>query len=223
MDLKHKQLLIFDFDGTLINSIPDITMAINQMLGHYKLGALTIEEVTPFIGDGAKVLVERALEAKMDKGAIAKSFFKEAYTVYFLAYKKLTCQETFLYPNVHETLVYLYERAYQLMICTNKPFDFIEPILEKLEIKTFFSHWIGEHSLETKKPDAAPLLYLSKLSNTPLDACVMIGDSKNDILAAKNAKMDSVGVSYGYNYNENIADYKPTVVMDDFSALKNIF
>ncbi|PNW29053.1 phosphoglycolate phosphatase [Formosa algae] len=223
MNFKDKDLIIFDFDGTLINSIPDLTLAINKMLTQYNAAPLTIEEVTPFIGNGAKPLVRRAIELAMPERDLTEAFLKEAFDIYFSAYKEETCKDTFLYPGVLETLQKLKSKGYTLAICTNKPFDFIAPILEALEIKDYFEAWIGEDSLSKKKPDAAPLLHLVERMQTTVAKSVMVGDSKNDILAAQNAKMDSIGVSYGYNYNENIADYKPTVVADLFSELQDLF
>ncbi len=221
MNFKAKELLIFDLDGTLINSIPDLTLAINKMLAHYNFSPLTIEQVTPFIGNGAKTLVNRALE-KVTNQPVSADFLNEALAVFIPAYQSNVCEETFLYPHVLETLDYLQDQGYKLVICTNKPFRFVEPILEKLAIKKFFLQWVGEESLPEKKPQASPLLHLAKQMNTTPDKCLMIGDSKNDILAAQNARMDSIGLSYGYNYNENIADYKPTIVLESFSNLQGV-
>ncbi|WP_165366144.1 phosphoglycolate phosphatase [Brumimicrobium glaciale] len=223
MNFTNKELIIFDFDGTLINSIPDLTSAINNMLSHYNLSPLTIEQVTPFIGNGAKPLVKRALEAALENQSTVVIDFDEAFEIYLSAYKKITCKDTFLYPGVKETLKYLDKKGYKMAICTNKPFAFIEPILSTLEIKQFFKIWIGEDSLTEKKPNALPLVHLAKELNSTIEKSIMIGDSKNDILAAQNAKMESIGVSYGYNYNENIADYNPTLVVDIFSELKTLF
>ncbi|MHA7944472.1 phosphoglycolate phosphatase [Formosa sp. 3Alg 14/1] len=223
MNFKDKELIIFDFDGTLINSIPDLTLAVNKMLSHYKAPALTIAQVTPFIGNGAQPLVKRALEFAMPDKDISEDFLKEAFKIYFEAYKAVTCKDTFMYPGVHETLIYLKEKGYKMAICTNKPFSFIEPILDKLEIKSFFSLWVGEDSLAKKKPDATPLFHLVDKLGSTIEKSIMVGDSKNDILAAQNADMHSIGVSYGYNYNENIADYNPTQVVDQFSELQKLF
>ena len=223
MNFKTKELIIFDFDGTLINSIPDLTLAVNKMLFFYDLLPLTIEQVTPFIGNGAKPLVKRALECAMDSTTLSTNLLDEAFNVYFSAYKEVTCIETYMYPGVIETLNYLRDKGYKMVICTNKPFNFIEPILDKLSIKTFFTQWIGEDSLPQKKPDATPLLHLANEMNTPIDKCIMIGDSKNDILAAKNSNMESVGVSYGYNYNEDISDYNPSIIVDNFAELQDLF
>ena len=223
VNFKDKELIIFDFDGTLINSIPDLTLAVNKMLSHYNLLPITVEQVTPFIGNGAKPLVKRSLQHAMPNQKIPKELLVAAFEIYFSAYKEVTCQDTYSYPGVLETLNYLNKKGYKMVICTNKPFAFIEPILDKLSIKQFFQYWVGEDSLSTKKPDAAPLLHLASKTNTSIDKCIMVGDSKNDILAAQNSNMESIGVSYGYNYNENIADYNPTIVVDSFADLQELF
>lgn len=223
MDFKNKELIIFDFDGTLINSIPDLTLAINKMLSHYNLSPLTIKQVTPFIGNGAKPLVKRALEYSIKNKEVSTPFLNEAFEIYFSAYKEVTCDETYMYPDVLETLNYLHKKGYKMVICTNKPFGFVEPILDKLSIKHFFKCWIGEDSLSKKKPNAIPLFHLAKEMNVTIKKSIMIGDSKNDILAAQNANMESIGVSYGYNYNENISDYNPTIVIDNFAELQELF
>ncbi|NRR91798.1 phosphoglycolate phosphatase [Winogradskyella undariae] len=223
MNFKEKELIIFDFDGTLINSIPDLTLAINKMLAYYNYSPLTIEQVTPFIGNGAKPLVRRSLEHSIQNKELSETLLEEAFDIYLSAYKEVTCIDTFMYPGVLETLNYLDEKGYKMAICTNKPFDFIQPILDKLEIRKFFKNWIGEDSLSEKKPSALPLIHLIKENNTSIEKTIMVGDSKNDILAAQNADMQSIGVSYGYNYNENIADYNPTIVVDSFADLQELF
>ena len=201
MNYKDKELIIFDFDGTLIDSVPDLTLAVNILLSHYNLEPVTIEEATPFIGNGVKVLVERALKHVMPAEEVT----------------------TYLYPGVLETLKYLHDKEYTMAICTNKPMEFIEPILKELSIERFFKYWIGGDSLPEKKPAAAPLLHIAANMNLDVKKCIMIGDSRNDIEAAKNAGMESIGLSYGYNYNEHISDYNPTQVVDNFSELQNLF
>lgn len=219
---ENKKLLIFDLDGTLINSIPDLTLAINKMLQSLDIDPLKVEEVRPFIGNGAKTLVSRSLNYT-HKNNVSEELFDKAFPVFMQSYKETPCKDTFLYPGVKETLEHLINKGYKMMICTNKPLEFVEPILDKLVIKQFFQNWIGENSLPEKKPSGAPLIHLANQANVNIEECVMIGDSKNDILSAQNAKMENVGLSYGYNYNENISQFNPTIVLDQFIDLKKLF
>ena len=110
-----------------------------------------------------------------------------------------------------------------MTICTNKPFEFIEPILKELAVKHYFTSWVGADSVAKQKPDPAPLFHLAKEMNKTIDKCIMVGDSKNDIKAARNAGMVSIGVSYGYNYNQHISDFNPDRVIDNFAELQKLF
>lgn len=223
MNFKDKELIIFDLDGTLIDSMPDLAQAINSMLLHFELTPLTEEEATLFIGNGAVKFVERSLEHALKPNKVTEELFKKAFDFYTAAYREVVCDKTFLYPGVLETLQYLDNKGYIMTICTNKPFEFIEPILDTLSIKQYFKSWLGGDSLPMKKPDAAPLLHFAEKMNKDIEKCIMVGDSKNDILAAQNAKMESIGVSYGYNYNEHISNYAPTKVVDNFNELIAFF
>ena len=223
MNFKDKELIIFDFDGTLIDSGPDLAKALNNMLTHYNLEPITVEQASQYIGNGAKKLVERGLKHRMQPEDITEEFFNEAFEFYYKAYREVASDKTFLYPGVVETLKYLDKKGYDMTICTNKPFEFIEPILDGLSIKQFFKAWIGADSLPKQKPDAMPLLHLAKKMSKNIEKTIMVGDSKNDIIAAQNAKMESIGVTYGYNYNEDIADYNPTKVVDNFADLQELF
>ena len=98
----------------------------------------------------------------------------------------------------------------------------MEPILKKLEIKKYFENWVGENSLSERKPSGRPLLHLAKEANVAVEECLMIGDSKNDMISSRNAKMESVGLTYGYNYDEDISQYDPTVVLEEFKNLKSL-
>ena len=223
MNYKDKELIIFDLDGTLIDSIPDLTLAVNIMLSYYNIEPLTIEIVTPFVGNGAKILLERALNHTMQPEDITKERFDEAFQIFFAAYRDNLSVDTYLYPGVLETLEYLDNKGYKMAICTNKPFEFIEPILKELSVKQYFTSWVGADSVPKQKPDPAPLLHLAKEMKKTIDQCIMVGDSKNDIKAAKNASMESIGVSYGYNYNEHISDYNPDKVVDNFVESQKLF
>ena len=134
-------------------------------------------------------------------------------------YAKNLSNETVPYPHVKTTLNTLTAKGYRLTIVTNKPYAFVEPILEGLGLHGLFELILGGDSLPLKKPDPAPLLDVCKKLGVSVEKCVMVGDSKNDILAANACGMQSVGVTYGYNYGESISVYTPTVIIDDFSEL----
>lgn len=223
MDFRNKELIIFDFDGTLINSIPDLATAVNAMLTQYDLPGIDIDRVASFVGNGAATLVRRALTLAMQEKEPTDEFFAEAFAFYLSAYKDVSCQKTFTYPGVMETLQYLDKKGYKMVICSNKPFEYMEPILDFLTLKPYFHSWIGEDSLSEKKPHAAPLLHLVNLMHTTVEKSIVVGDSKNDILAAQNAGMQSVGLTYGYNYDEDIAEYGPSIVLNHFSDLQKLF
>jgi phosphoglycolate phosphatase len=223
MDFRNKELIIFDFDGTLINSIPDLATAVNAMLTQYDLPSIDIDRVASFVGNGAATLVRRALTLAMQDKEPTDELFAEAFAFYLSAYKDVSCQKTFTYPGVMETLKYLDEKGYKMVICSNKPFEYMEPILDFLSIKPYFHCWIGEDSLPEKKPHAAPLLHLVNVMRSTVEKSIVVGDSKNDILAAQNAGMQSIGLTYGYNYEEDIADYGPSIVLNHFSDLQKLF
>jgi len=130
--------------------------------------------------------------------------------------------KTIVYPNVEKTLKSLKKFGFVLAIVTNKPFAFIEPILTNLNLDSYFEYYLGGDSLSLKKPNPEPLLHICKKLSLHVEQSVMVGDSKNDIIAAQRANMQSIAVSYGYNYGEDIAIYKPDIVVDDIYEIVEI-
>jgi phosphoglycolate phosphatase len=222
MNLNNKKAILFDLDGTLIDSVPDLAHAVNYMLK--SLGKETYPENTIryWVGNGAATLVKRALLGKKDIEEFTDfELFEQAQSLFFDHYTQHLADTTILYNRVQETLKHLHNN-YQLAIITNKPFRFVEPILTQLGVNQYFSHILGGDSLDTKKPDPTPLFHMCELLKLDIKECVMVGDSKNDIIAASKASMDSIAVTYGYNYGEDINQYKPTFVIDDFSKISGI-
>ena len=220
MKFTDKKLLIFDLDGTLIDSVPDLASALNDMLRALNRATFSEEIIRSWVGNGAKTLVKRALSSSVDIDKnIDDTLFNHALSIFLDAYTTNVCVHTTLYANVKDTLIKLHNNNYTMAIVTNKPFDFIAPILKKLEIENYFTLNLGADSLPKQKPDAMPLLHVCNVLHVEPKYALMIGDSKNDILAAKAANIESIGVTYGYNYDENIANFRPEVIVDDF---KNI-
>ena len=224
MNLSNKELFIFDLDGTLIDSVPDITLGVNDTLTEFSLPNFSEDEVRVWVGNGAEKLMERALEASFKKIGEKKDLsFSEVMDSYFKNYRKNLTVNTYAYKGVVNALNQLKERNIKMAIVTNKPFDFIAPVLKFIGIKEYFSLWLGADSLPTKKPNPEPLLHICKELNISPEKAIMVGDSKNDILAAQNAKINSIGLTYGYNYNEPISAYSPDIVLDNLSDIADYF
>lgn len=220
MKFNDKQVLLFDLDGTLIDSAPDLALAINQMLTELGRSTFSQQCIRGWVGNGAQVLVQRALSGRSDISRILDPVVVEsAMAIFFASYRANICVTTRLYSGVLETLITLKKQGYRLVIVTNKPQRFIQPILDGLGLDGLFELILGGDSLAKRKPDPLPLNHVCQQLGVTPRQCVMIGDSKNDILAAKAANMQSVGLTYGYNYGEDIAIYRPELVLENFADL----
>ncbi len=220
MKFSNKKLIIFDLDGTLIDSVPDLASAVNHMLETLERETFGEETIRYWVGNGAQILIKRALSGstEIDEN-LDETLFEKALTVFLDFYGKHLCTTTRTYDNVPATLRTLKAEGYRLAIVTNKPFEFVGPILEGLRLDDLFELILGGDSLEKKKPDPSPLLHVCETVNVSIDESLMVGDSKNDILAASAAGMQSIGVTYGYNYGEEIEVYGPSIIINDFSEL----
>ena len=209
------KLIIFDFDGTLIDSAPDLVDSINEMLKEFNLKEAPFDEAIKWIGNGSLKLVERALKYN---GIEDNEFLEKAHKVFKEKYKHSNAKKTVLYAGAKELLYELKE--YNLALITNKPDEYIKPILQKFDIDVF--DFILGGDFEYKKPSPIPLLKACEYFKVSPDKAVMIGDSKNDILAAKNAKIKSIAVTHGYNQGENIKDYEPDFIVNSLKEIKDI-
>ncbi len=217
----NKQLLIFDFDGTLIDSVPDLADATNAMLTILGKDTYPIETIRNWIGNGSRLLVERALVGKVEVavGELMAEEADHAEQIFFEAYKNLSGSKTVAYPDVDDGLKKLHTAGYTLALVTNKPIRFVPKILQSFGWQDLFSEVMGGDSLPVKKPDPAPLLHVCETLNVSVNQAVMIGDSRNDMLAGQNANMDTLGLSYGYNYGQDIRELNPTEAFDHFADL----
>jgi phosphoglycolate phosphatase len=216
-----KQLLIFDFDGTLIDSVPDLADATNAMLTTLGKETYPIDSIRNWVGNGSRMLVERALVGKVEvlEGELTAEEADPAEQVFFEAYNNISGSKTVAYPDVDSGLKKLQAAGYILALVTNKPIRFVPKILQSFGWQDLFAEVLGGDSLPVKKPDPAPLLHVCNALNINPAQAVMIGDSRNDILAGQNANMDTLGLSYGYNYGQDIRELNPTEAFDDFAAL----
>lgn len=211
--------ILFDLDGTLIDSVPDLTHAVNHALANYGKAPFTIDTVNHWIGNGAKPLVSRALNAA---GLDAEKIIDEALPIYHAYYKANVCVDTYAFPGVESSLAQLKQAGFKLAIVTNKAERYVRPILSSLALLENFDCIVGGDTTDEFKPSAKPLLFAAERLGVQPKECIMVGDSKNDILAAAAANMSSIAVTYGYNYGEDINNYKPNYSATNFTEVVEI-
>ncbi|QCT93681.1 phosphoglycolate phosphatase [Caminibacter mediatlanticus TB-2] len=212
-------LLLFDLDGTLIDSAKDLATSINYMLKTLNKKTYDEKIITKWIGNGGEVLIKRALSGGMEIKEIDEKEFLKAKEIFFNHYKNNLANNTTIYDGVIETLKNL---PYKKVIITNKPHEFVKPILEKLNLIEYFDGYFGGDYFEEKKPSPLPLLKACEIYKTPIQKAIMIGDSKNDILAGKKANIKTIAVDYGYNQGEDIKTYNPDIIINDFRKLLEV-
>ncbi|UYO74949.1 phosphoglycolate phosphatase [Halomonas qinghailakensis] len=216
--LQGKRLIAFDLDGTLIDSVPDLAVAVQHALGDVGLPLPGEERVRDWVGNGAQVLVERALTWALAEapGQVLQTTAYEAFMRHYGAAPNALTQ---LYPGVQTALHDLHKAGYPLVLITNKPERFIAPILSHFGLLTLFTYCIGGDTLAEKKPSPLPLLHVAQQLDIPSSACVMVGDSRHDIDAGKAAGFATVALPYGYNHGEPIEHSQPDLIIDSLLAL----
>lgn len=216
LKLAKPQAVLFDLDGTLIDSAPDIHAATNQMLAALGLPEASLAEVSQWIGNGSKKLVERALQNKYLEFIDADSnatFFNIAWENWNDAYRANVAKHTAVYDGVEACLERCEQLAIPMVLITNKPLEFTHNIVRGLAWETRFELILGGDSLQSKKPSPDPLLYACEQLQVSPESALMIGDSKNDIQAARAANMPVIAVSYGYNHGRPVSLESPDFVV----------
>lgn len=215
---KNQKLIIFDLDGTLIDTAPDLAHCMDLVMRELNLPKQGLQKVRKYIGNGVYRLVEDTLSVVLEKKP-EQVFIDQAYNSFVKHYEKNLVKKSYLYPNILNSLKELKSKNINLACITNKLEAFTLPLLKHFQIYEYFDLVISGDSLDKKKPDAFPLEYASSRLGVAVANCMMVGDSENDVLAAKNAGMTSVCVSYGYTDKEAICELKPDIVLDLFSQL----
>lgn len=208
--------IIFDLDGTLVDSAPDLTEALNRVLIEQDLPSVTAASVRHMVGDGAVKMIERGFRTagKSFDGALPDQL-RQAFLDH---YADCLIDQTRPYPGVIETLEKFAAAGRRMAVCTNKPIAMSEVILAKLGMEQFFDAVLGGDSLPVHKPDPAHLHAAIKGAGGTAPHAVMVGDSKTDVGAARNAGVPVVVVSFGYT---RIAprDLGADAVIDHFDEL----
>ncbi len=212
--------VVFDLDGTLIDSVPSLATAVDLMLMKLQRPEAGIDKVRQWVGNGAAVLVRRALSDSVDVAKDLDELLAErALRIFLEAYADCVSEGTLLYPGVKEFLENLQSRQIAMAVVTNKPLRFVPEILTSLSIRHYFQLLIGGECLTHKKPHPEPLLHAAHKLGVKPQQLLMIGDSRHDVSAARYALCPVVGVTYGYNHGQPIADCGPDWVVDSLMEL----
>lgn len=211
------QAALFDLDGTLVDSVPDIAHAANEMLHAMGREKLPLSDLRNFVGKGTAVLIKRALSAKLDYTEPEITLFEQAEHFFNLFYHQSNGTKSELYPNVIKGLQRLKENGVKLAIVTNKPEQFTLPLVEKIGLTPFFDLVVSGDSCALKKPHPDQLFYACKKLGIKVENTVFIGDSLNDTQAANAAKMDVLVLPYGYNEGRSVQDLTVNAIVEDIS------
>jgi phosphoglycolate phosphatase len=206
-------LVIFDLDGTLIDSKEDLSCAVNAARGHLGLAPLESKIVFSYVGEGAPVLIRRALGpgASDEEVADALKFFLNYYNEHMI-------DHTVLYPGVRETLDRLLAAGVKLAVLTNKPVRMSRAIVQALGLGGHFAGVYGGNSFEQKKPHPVGIETLMRECGAVQDRTMMVGDSAVDIRTARNANVKACGVTYGFQ-PETLAAEPPDLLLDRIEEL----
>ena len=212
------QLVMFDLDGTLVDAVPDLTAAVDRMLAQLGRQPAGSEQVRLWIGNGARVLVRRALAGALEHDHIGEDEAQQALALFMDAYADSHAL-TSVYPGVHECLQALTAAGIPLALITNKPAAFLPALLGDKDLAAYFQWILGGDSLPKQKPEPDQLLWVLDQAQVLPQHSLFIGDSRNDVLAARNAGVPCVALSYGYNHGQPIAQENPLRVIDDLREL----
>lgn len=217
------KLIAFDLDGTLLDSVPDLAIAADQAVRELGYPSVSEAQVRDYVGNGADVLIARCLSQSLDiTPDLSPSLRQQARTLFDTYYAQTGHRLSHLYPNVKQTLSQLHQAGFILALVTNKPSQFVPDVLAQHGLTEWFSDVIGGDTFSQKKPDPMALNWLLNKYQLSPEQMLMVGDSKNDILAAHNAGCASFGLTYGYNHGEPIANVNPDVVADDIAQLLDV-
>ena len=219
--MRLPALALVDLDGTLIDTLPDLAYCVDQMLSRFDLAPVGEERVRGWVGDGIGALVERALAARQtgaggEHAASALELFMELYSEH-------TARRSRVYDGAREGLEYLHGAGIALGCVTNKSERFTAKLLAAFELDGYFPLVVSGDSVAHRKPHPMPLLHAAAHFDVEPADCVLIGDSRNDIEAARAAGFGIICVSYGYHHGDDIRAGAPDAVVDSLAELPKLF
>lgn len=214
--------IFFDLDGTLVNTVGDLTVATNTMRKHFGLEPVSEDVLANIIGKGYPTTVRKLLALDfMDKTHI-ESIADKAVKIIADAYKSLNSANSTVYPSVIDTLEYLKSKNIKMAVVTNKHEEDAIQSLTHLGLVNYFETIVGGDTTTNYKPHAEPLLFAMNKLNAKAQESLMVGDSMNDYLCAKEANVKTIMVSYGYHNGVDLKALESFAHIDDFSEIKSL-
>jgi len=207
------RVIIFDLDGTLIDSKLDLALAVNATRAQFGLGPLPEERIFSYVGEGAPLLVRRALDHSEDDAQV-----QQALEFFLRHYREHMLDNTVAYPGVAEALAELAAAGLALTVLTNKPERFSREILRGLGLAEYFKLLYGGNSLERKKPDPIGVETILRETGAAREQALLVGDSKVDIQTARNAGICACGVTYGLGSGQ-LHEEPPDLLVDNLAEL----
>ncbi|MUZ64653.1 HAD-IA family hydrolase [Agrobacterium vitis] len=208
--------IVFDLDGTLIDTAEDLVASLNHTIAAADLAPLEAEDLSHLVGHGARVMIERAFSLR--GRPILEDQFQPLLERFIEHYKDHMPGKSQTYPGLLDALDRLDKAGHRLAVCTNKMEGLARPLLDGIGLTRYFAAITGGDTFEVRKPDAAHLLgTITKAGGDPRRA-IMIGDSRNDILVARNAGIASIAVPFGYS-DVPVADLDPDMIIGHFDEL----
>jgi len=212
--MKYINLIVFDLDGTLVDSRDDIVNAVNFTLKKIGLKERSISEITSYIGTGIEELIRKSLGNKQEV------LLTKALSVFEEYYREHSTDNSVLYPNVKEILEYFENK--RKVIVTNRNYEFALIALNKLGINDYFENILGGDDIGCMKPSSCPLDKSMNRLNTNKEETIIVGDMDIDIIAGKRAGVITCGATYGIGKREDIIKAKPDFIINDIIDLKSI-
>lgn len=222
IDFSRIRLVLCDLDGTLVDSVPDLAWSANAMLRELGLPEHDPQAARAWVGNGVERFVKRALTGDMDAepeaGLLASGLelFESFYAGHLSRHSRV-------YPGVEEALRRMAATDLHLACVTNKPEPFTSRLIAALGLRSFFGLVVAGDTTARRKPDPMPLQYAADHFSLGSAECLMVGDSSNDVVAARAAGFAVACVPYGYNHGADIRDAAPDLVVDDLRLLAEMF
>ena len=211
--------VIFDLDGTLVDTAPDLMAATNHVLSLLRRRPITMPEVRTFVGRGARVLIERGVAATGD--AIDEASLTYYHAEFLRHYEGHTADRSKIFPGAVALLRRLADSGIKAGVCTNKPEGLSRQLLDALDLSRFIGAVIGPDTIGIAKPHAAPYLEAVRRLGVAPQQSIMVGDSEVDILTARAAGVPVIAVTFGYTAKP-VSEYGPDYLVSHFDEIWDI-